>query len=144
MKALKIVFVAMLFVVALSASAFADKYGAELCWNLDDGKTSEVFFLRVGVLDFGTGDYGLAGTKSATTRTNTSTATAVQIAKGNLTYSSMGYMVGLQVSDGIAGSNTLLVENMVMMLDSSFNGYYFRANGTERRFTGVATFALCP
>ncbi|MBF0515563.1 MAG: hypothetical protein HQK97_00395 [Nitrospirae bacterium] len=146
MKALKIVLVAMLFVVGLSAFAFADgsagMYGAELCWNMDDGKSSEVYFLRVGAMSYGTTDYALAGTKTVMSRTGATAAT--QIAKGNLAYSSTGYVVGLNVSDAITGSNSLMQEDIVLMLDSSFNGYYYRANASERRLTGVATFALCP
>lgn len=143
MKALKIVLVAFALVVGLSASAFAASiYGAELCWNLDDGKSGEVYFLRVGVMDFGGGHYSLAGKKTVLTRAGATSA--IQLVNGNLEYVDSAYEIGLNASDAITGTNTLMTEDLHMVLDSSFNGWYFRLNGAERRFTGMATFVQCP
>ncbi|MBF0488227.1 MAG: hypothetical protein HQK98_08720 [Nitrospirae bacterium] len=141
MKALKTALTAVVFVIALSASAFADTYGAQFCWNMDDGKTNEVYLLKVGVMDFGRGHYSLAGTKTVLTRSGTKSA--VQIAQGNMELIDSNYEMGLQVSD-IPGTNTLVVEDIHFVLDWSLNGYYYRVNDTESKFNGLAILVQCP
>ncbi|WP_420266698.1 hypothetical protein [Candidatus Magnetominusculus dajiuhuensis] len=143
MKALKIVLAAFVIVVGLSASAFAYIVGSDLCWNMDDGKSNEVYFLRVGAVMFDGGHYSLSGSKTVTTRAGATTST--QLVSGDLESTGSGYMMSLGVMGPLVPNTTsLLVEDVHFMLDATFTGYYYRVNSSEAKFSGMAMPAICP
>ncbi|MBF0488228.1 MAG: hypothetical protein HQK98_08725 [Nitrospirae bacterium] len=158
MKVIKVLAVALVLVLCVAAVNTKDSEAAtEYCWLLTDGTAGVYSYMKLGVMDFGGGNYTLAGLK-VQVYTVYPYAVNKQLVNGSMALtSSTTIEAGLNVTDispysNVAAGPGLNTTDMHMTISpTTFSGTYYRTTTitsstgatTETVNNGIATFTTC-
>lgn len=158
MKVIKLFAVALVLVLCVVTMSSKDSEAeTEYCWLLTDGTAGVYSYMKLGVMDFGGGNYALAGLK-VQVYTVYPYAVNKQLVNGNMALTSATTIeAGLNITDispysNVAAGPGLNTTDLHMTISpTTFSGTYYRtttitsASGatTEKVTNGIATLTTC-